>query len=394
MLVDEYDTILDALRQPDTAKRNRGYLDNLDSTIKDSDAHIKFSFLTGVRKFSKVSLFSTLNNLTDLTLDPGYSTVCDYTDTDLDEMFAPELPGLARDEIRTWYNGYRWFRDETVYNPYDVLNMFRTRMFRNYWFETGTLTFLTNTLIQRGIDMLVLDDTIVSEAQLLEFGVGKIGTEALVFHTGYLPITGKEYRSRRLRYRLGYPNLEVRQSLNESAVTGNSPSSQRQSDALYDLLFAGDYAGLKQLFGSLFADIPHESSLSGRQGQYGGHYASVLCAYANASGLETQLEESTSRGRTDLTVQADGKVYLFEFKMVDNAPTGQAIAQLRAKGYAENTTISGMPCIRPGWSSAAKHTDWSDSSQHLHSRIRQRHPCEHYSLVMPAAGFLQHPANA
>ena len=118
VLVDEYDKpILDALEAPEVARANRDYLRGLYAVIKDSDAHIRFSFLTGVSKFSKVNLFSGLNNLTDITLDPRYSAICGYADADLDTVFAPELPGLDRDAIREWYNGYWWLGEEKVYNP-------------------------------------------------------------------------------------------------------------------------------------------------------------------------------------------------------------------------------------------------------------------------------------
>ena len=157
ILVDEYDRpILDALATPEVALANRGFLRGLYSAIKSSDAHIEFSFLTGVSKFSKVSLFSGLNNLHDITLDPRYSAICGYTDTDLDTVFAPELPGLDRHQIRRWYDGYRWLGDENVYNPFDVLLLFDTRRFKAHWFETGTPKFLIDTLVRRHVPTLDL----------------------------------------------------------------------------------------------------------------------------------------------------------------------------------------------------------------------------------------------
>ena len=150
VLVDEYDKpILDNLTDPDTARAMRDGLRNLYSVIKDSDAHIRFAFLTGVSKFSKVSLFSGLNNLKDITVDARYSALCGYTETDLDAVFAPELEGLDREQIRAWYNGYNWL-GEAVYNPFDVLLLFDTRQFRPWWFETGTPTFLVEVLTERG----------------------------------------------------------------------------------------------------------------------------------------------------------------------------------------------------------------------------------------------------
>ena len=140
VLVDEYDKpILDALEAPETARANRDYLRGLYSVVKDADADIRFSFFTGVSKFSKVSLFSGLNNLIDITLEPGFSAVCGYTDRDLDTVFGPELEGFDREEIRDWYNGYRWLGEE-VYNPFDILLLFRHVPSRADLFVTIGLT--------------------------------------------------------------------------------------------------------------------------------------------------------------------------------------------------------------------------------------------------------------
>jgi hypothetical protein len=128
----------------------RDGLRNLYSVIKGQDAHIKFAMLTGVSKFSKVNIFSGLNNLMDITLSPDFSAICGYTDADVDTVFAPELEGLDRDEIRHWYNGYNW-RGEAVYNPFGLLLLFQEREFRSFWFETGTPTFLVDMLTERKV---------------------------------------------------------------------------------------------------------------------------------------------------------------------------------------------------------------------------------------------------
>ena len=242
VLIDEYDKpILDALEVPDIARANRDFLRGLYSVVKDCDAYIRFTFITGVSKFSKVSLFSGLNNLTDITLDPRYSALCGYTDADLDTVFAPELPGLDRDQIRAWYNGYSWRGDEKVYNPFDILLLFRNREFAAYWFETGTPTFLVETLVQRHVSSLELDAMIGNDELLSTFDVGDIATEALLFQTGYLTIVRPEPRGGEMFYRVGYPNQEVRQSLNRSLLnhlTGDASRRAAHSARLYDLLEA------------------------------------------------------------------------------------------------------------------------------------------------------------
>ena len=218
VLIDEYDKpILDALEAPETARANRDYLRGLYPVVKDADADILFSFFTGVSKFSKVSLFSGLNNLIDITLEPEFSAVCGYTDGDLDTVFAPELAGLDRGVIRDWYNGYRWLGEE-VYNPFDILLLFRRRKFGAYWFETGTPTFLLDTLFKPRVSSVRLDDMMGGSDLLSTFDVGDIATEALLFQTGYLTITGELDLNGVPLYRLGYPNREVRQSLNRSLL--------------------------------------------------------------------------------------------------------------------------------------------------------------------------------
>ena len=186
VLVDEYDKpILDALDTPDVARANRDFLRGVYAVIKDSDAHVRFTLLTGVSKFTKVSLFSGLNNLKDITLDSRYSALCGYTDADLDTVFAPELPGLEREKIREWYNGYNWLGEEKVYNPFDILLLFDRRKFDAWWFETGTPTFMVEKLFERRVSSLDLENRVGSSSLLSTFDVDDMATEALLFQTGY-----------------------------------------------------------------------------------------------------------------------------------------------------------------------------------------------------------------
>ena len=347
VLVDEYDKpILDALETPEVARANRDFLRGLYATIKDCDAHVRFTFLTGVSKFSKVSLFSGLNNLTDITLDPRFSAICGYSDADLDSVFAPELPGLDRGQIRDWYNGYSWRGEEKVYNPFDILLLFRNREFDAYWFETGTPTFLIETLVERGVSALALDGMVGSANLLSTFDVDSIAPEALLFQTGYLTIQATESRGGRTRYRLGYPNREVFQSLNESllAYLTRDPQRERNGDRLYDLLMAGDVPALRDLFHAFFASIPYEWYTNNDIARFEGYYASVFYAYfAAALGTGISVEDSGTCGRADMAVRAGGRVYLFEFKVAEQAGPGAALEQLRTKGYADKYRALGEP---------------------------------------------------
>ena len=347
VLIDEYDKpILDALEELETARANRDFLRGLYATIKDSDAHIRFSFITGVSKFSKVSLFSGLNNLIDITLDPAYSAICGYTEADLETLFAPELPGLDRDEIRDWYNGYSWLGEENVYNPFDILLLFHSRKFKAYWFETGTPSFLVETLFQRRVRSLSLEDMVGTDDLLSEFDVDDIATEALLFQTGYLTIARAEPRGGEMFYRLGYPNREVRQSLNRSLLnhlTGSPPQQSEHRARLYDLLLANDFAGLETLFRAFFASIPYEWYTSNDIASYEGYYASVFYSYFAALESDVTVEDSSSHGRLDMAVRFNDNVYLFEFKVVEMEPEGAAMAQLKERRYADKYRGLGRP---------------------------------------------------
>ena len=347
VLIDEYDKpILDALDTPDTARANRDYLQGLYAVIKTCDAHIRFSLLTGVSKFSKVSLFSGLNNLIDITLDPSYSAICGYTEADLDTVFAPELAELDRDAIRDWYNGYWWLGEERVYNPFDILLLFRNRKFGAWWFETGTPSFLVETLFKRRVSSLALDEMVGSDDLLSAFDVDDIGTEALLFQTGYLTIRDEEDLGGEAFYRLGYPNREVRQSLNRSLLRYLVRDRSRQTAngiRLYRLLEANDFDGLETLFQAFFASIPYEWYTNNEIASYEGYYASVFYSYFAALGLDVTVEDSTSHGRLDMAVRFNRNVYLFEFKVVEQASQGAAMAQLRSRRYADKYRHLGEP---------------------------------------------------
>ncbi|WPL11591.1 putative AAA-ATPase [Thiorhodovibrio litoralis] len=273
VLVDEYDKpILDNLGDKETARAMRDGLRDLYSVIKDSDAHLRFVFLTGVSKFSKVSLFSGLNNLKDITVDARYSALCGYTEEDLDGVFAPELAGLDREQIRAWYNGYNWTGD-AVYNPFDVLLLFDSRQFRSWWFETATPTFLIEVLAGRHTFAPSLERLLTDEQLLSTFDVDYIATEALLFQTGYLTIDHMRQHGAVTQYVLRYPNLEVRSSLNNALLhqlRGRASDTPSQAARLYDLLEANDFSGLKDLFTAFFGSIPHDWYRNNPIAQYEG----------------------------------------------------------------------------------------------------------------------------
>ncbi|MCY4025956.1 MAG: AAA family ATPase [Acidobacteria bacterium] len=261
-----------------------------------------------------------------------------YTDADLDRVFAPELTGLDRERIRDWYNGYNWLGEERVYNPFGILQLFRNRRFRPYWFETGTPSFLVETLIEKQVRIPTLDGMRSDDELLSRFDVEDIAPEALLFQTGYLTILAEEQDfDGTPRYWLGYPNHEVRRSLNKSLLAALAPNSSAANPVppLPELLRANDFATIRARLEALFHSIPREWHTRNEIARYEGYYASVFYAWLTAAGLDLTAEDSSSAGRADLVARFGGNVYLFEFKVVEQASTGAALAQLRSKGYAD-----------------------------------------------------------
>jgi hypothetical protein len=337
ILIDEYDKpILDNITKSDIAREMREGLRNFYSVIKDSDAHVQFAMLTGVSKFSKVSLFSGLNQLKDITIDARYSAICGYTDEDVDTVFSPELEGLDREEIRQWYNGYNW-TGTSVYNPFDLLLLFDHREFRPYWFETGTPTFLIDLLTERGVWLPELSQLETDADLLSSFEIDHITIEALMFQAGYLTIDETMNLDGNIFYRLRYPNREVFQSLHASLLTVISPSDPSPVKGrirLIQLLRRNDFIGIKDLFSALFASIPHDWYRNNPIAQYEGYYAGVFYSYFAAIGLDIRVEDATNKGRIDMTVLFNNHIYIIEFKVVADKATGEAMAQIKSKDYS------------------------------------------------------------
>ena len=353
VLVDEYDKpILDAIGNAGLARENRDFLRGLYGCLKFSDEHVRFVFLTGVSKFSKVSLFSGLNNLKDITVSPAYSSICGFTEADLDRVFAPELEGLDRSLVREWYNGYSWLGSEKVYNPYDVLMLLDEREFRAHWFETASPRFLIDTLIDRDVPTPTLTGTFSRDSLLSSFDVDHIGTEALMFQSGYLTITGKNDDDGDISYQLDYPNREVRQSLNrrllEELIDDKTTAGKVKRTQLLKLLRQGDTQGLRDLFDGFFAGIAYQWHTSGTAAEYEAYYASVFYTYFTACGLDVRVEDFTNRGRVDMAVHTPQYIWLFEFKTTTHTTPGASLQQMQDRGYSEKYLIHGPPVILAG----------------------------------------------
>lgn len=340
VLVDEYDKpILDNITDSEKARQMREILKNLYSVLKPMDEHLKFVMLTGVSKFSKVSIFSGLNQLNDITVDREFSTICGYTEKEFLEVFRQELEGEDIQEIRDWYNGYS-FCGEKVYNPFDVLLYMSKREFRPYWFETGTPDFLIKLLMEKRFRVPYMENMLVTERLIGSFDVDFVEPENILFQTGYLTI--KECINspiRGVRYIMGYPNKEVKISLNDYIVayyTQANGEIERLYPQVEEIFITGNVHQLERVLRSLFASIPNDWYRKNRLSEYEGYYASVVYSFLAATGLTLIAEDTTNTGRIDLTVLYEDKVYIIEFKVleIDEEKKG-ALQQIREKSYYE-----------------------------------------------------------
>ncbi len=337
VLIDEYDKpILDNITKPEVATEMREILKNFYSVLKDADEFLKFVFITGVSKFSKVSIFSGLNNLEDITLNPSYGTICGYTQKELEVVFEDLLKGLDLKEVKRWYNGYN-FLSEPVYNPFDILLLLKNRRFRSYWFETGTPTFLIKLLLEKKIAFPSLERLVTGEEILESFDVDRIYPETILFQTGYLTIKDVYQTGPMETFELSYPNLEVKMSFNNFLLTTFIDLSVKQKGLrdIYLALSEGEVEKLKEVFRGLFASIPYNWFQKNNLEEYEGFYGSVFYAYFSALGLDLKVEEMTNQGRLDMAVIFGERAYIFEFKVVDSGATHQAIKQLKEKKYWE-----------------------------------------------------------
>lgn len=336
ILIDEYDQpILNNITKPDQARIIRDEMKNFYSIIKDNDAYIKFVFITGVSKFSKLNLFSGLNNLNDITLNPNYATICGYTHEDLQTTFKEYLKGVDLEEVKKWYNGYHYFGTR-VYNPFDVLLFISNNyVFKNYWWSTGNTSFLIDLVYLKPYSIPDLDNYEATDAILDSFDVDSIELEVLLWQTGYLTIKEKFIKRGVVKYRLEIPNLEIQHSLNNffiDVLTTQRSEKLRIQDDLYDALMAADLTTFEQILRTLFASIPYQNFTNNKIATYEGYYASVIYAYLASLGFETITEDSTNKGRVDLTLRLENKVYIFEFKVVQTA-SGNALQQIKTKKY-------------------------------------------------------------
>jgi hypothetical protein len=355
VLIDEYDSpILDTMGQLE-ADGVRKFLQGFYKRLKATDDHLKFVFLTGVTKAAKVSIFSVLNSTDDITMNEQYASICGYTQDELERDFSEYIDDTAvqidmsREDllakIREMYDGYTWDGKTSVYNPFSTLSFFRNQKYSNYWFETGTPTFLINRLKKRNLARTVLEPLVVDSSAFNSYDPDEMEDIPLLFQTGYLTVKDEKMSNGDPLYTLEVPNLEVRESLmrhllNTFTNYPMSKMSQLGREMLQQIRNC-DAEGLTDNLQKMLAGVPYtlqpddHTEKDAREARY--HI--IFQVWMTLLGFNIQSEKLTDRGRIDAVILQDGLAIVAELKC--HATTkpdtllDQAIAQICEKGYCE-----------------------------------------------------------
>ena len=344
LLIDEYDKpMIDNIGDLELARQMRKQLHSFYSVIKAADRHLRFAMLTGVSKFTKVSIFSGLNNIRDISLNPQYGSICGYTEEDLNEVFSKHLLGVDREQLRRWYNGYNFLGKKPVYNPYDILNFIDQSQssgefqFENHWFETGTPTFIIDLLARDQVPASRLEPRLVDKDTLNSSSIEHLELTTALFQSGYLTIDGvdRSYPDATI-YKLMCPNHSVRLSLQKSLFryyTGDRITNYH--NAMYRALHDADLdtieTELKRLFASIAADNYRKNNIA----HFEGYYAAVVYSFYAGMGLKVIAEDVSNLGRIDLTIQLADNTYIVEFKVVKRkSKANSALRQIIQQDYA------------------------------------------------------------
>ncbi len=354
VLIDEYDAPIIHYLSKDLEQTiaHRDQLKEFYSVLKEMDPYLEFVFLTGVSKFSKVGIFSGLNNLQDITMSIHYSNMFGYTQQELEAQFKEEISSVARfsslseeellHKIKFWYNGYRFSnRGESVYNPFSINLFFTEKEFRNFWFETGTPTFLINLLKKEGLYDFSLEPK--TQLEFDSFELDDLQPYGILYQTGYLTI---KYRDEYGLYHLDYPNYEVENSmlayLLEAFGGVRRGAGQYQVIKMEKALYANDVDKVIRILQAIFKGIPY--FLHEKFPERFFHAAiHLLFSYM---GLRVQSEVCTSDGRADCVVETDQRIFIFEFKL-DESPE-KALEQIKEKRYYQAYWEKGKPVTAVG----------------------------------------------
>ncbi len=358
ILIDEYDKpLIDHLGRGkealETAVANRDILKHFLGVIKDGDVSdvLRFVFITGVSKFSRVSIFSELNNLDDITMNRHYAEMIGYSQHEMETCFVGHIEAFAKeygqtpeqvlDSLRSYYNGYRFSeKDVRVYNPFSVLKALNEQAFKNYWFETGTPTFLVNLLHENRWYLPTIENMQATESVFSVYEIERLQPEALLFQTGYVTVKNVEEGL----YTFDYPNQEVKSAFLEilfySYTEGNRASSRFVLLSKY--LRTEDLNAFIETMTAVYASVPYAPE-SRRDEAY---FHTIFYLMVSASGVIAHSEVLTCDGRIDLLVEFPDKIYLIEFKCGQSADA--ALQQIRDKGYERKYRQSGKKIILMG----------------------------------------------
>lgn len=337
VLIDEYDKpIVDWLDEPQQAAENRQILKNFYSGLKDSDPYIELVFITGVSRFAKTSIFSDLNNLTNLTMHPLAAALLGITESELSQYFTERINELAavlgsdekslKSEIKRWYNGYSWDGQTRLYNPFSLLSCFFAKQFDNYWFETGTPTFLVKMM--RDTHHFNIEKIKVSDAVLDSYDLENLNPITILFQTGYLTI---DQKYRQGIYVLDYPNQEVKISLEERLLNAfaydQNGSGKVKALALTEALESENIEEFIKIVNATFATIPAELW----QKENEAFYHALVHLLCSLMGAFIQSEVNSAQGRLDAKVETKNTIYILEFKLDKSAQ--EALNQIEEKEY-------------------------------------------------------------
>jgi len=347
VLIDEYDKpLINHLGKGDKeleiAKQNRDVLKQLFGVLKGQDVSgaLRLVFITGVSKFSRVSIFSDLNNLDDLSMKSKYGYLLGYNEDELDKYFFQYIKKMSdemdisfencKSLLQTWYNGYRFTEAEKkVYNPFSILNVLNNRRFKNYWFETGTPSFLVNLIKEKDYPIPEIEKLKLHEHSFTTYDLENLKLEALLFQTGYITISDYD----EIFYTLSYPNQEVKTSfadyLYSQLVEIQSPSLKDRYHLLAVYLQKQKINDFIEVVNSILASIPY-THIANQDESY---YHTIFYLMVSASGVLVETEVLTSHGRIDIAVEFKDKVYIIELKC--NQSADKAITQIKEKRYAE-----------------------------------------------------------
>ena len=359
VLIDEYDKpIIDNLNNPEIAEANRNFLRGFYGVLKSMDTYLRLTFITGVSKFTKTSIFSGLNNLRDISLSKKYTCICGIEVAELNKYFADNISNMSSqnnvgeykdiyENILRWYDGYSWDGVNRLINPYSLLNFFNEAKFSGYWFDSGTPKFLIDIIKKRPDGFSDLNDVEMGDWALNSFDLQNLTAAPLLFQTGYLTIKKIHWDQIPPVYSMGAPNHEVKMAFNLNILSSFTENDDLLTETIYrkikTALEIGDLNSALESLKALFSSIPYELHIKREA-----YYHSIFYAIMNIFGFNIDAEVSVSGGRIDAVLELADKVYIFEFiyiycaddvessekQKITKKTLDEGIGQIKSRGYA------------------------------------------------------------